>query len=136
MPYKALCVLLKLSLLLDNGEAHSPSHFTAFKVVFKLHFFLSICILQFLRNVFTYYMPWICHKQRSEEPSKVLCKYTMRLLRGAWIHKQINIVYKPLTKEKLLQFSCPFTFIVILSYFLCNINQKITFLELFSLSNI
>ena len=43
MPYKVLCVLLKLSLLLDNGEAHSPSHFTTLKVVFKLHFsYLSV----------------------------------------------------------------------------------------------
>ena len=40
--------LLKLSLLLDNGEAHSRSHFTALKVVFKLHFTYLFCISKFL----------------------------------------------------------------------------------------
>ena len=81
MPYKALCVLLKLSLLLDNGEAHSPSHFTAFKVVFKLHFsYLSVSY-----NFFKMSSPTTCRgsvtnkdqKSRQNFYASIQCVYSV-----------------------------------------------------------
>ena len=82
--------LLKLSLLLDNGEAHSRSHFTALKAVFKLHF----SYLYVSYNFFKMSSPTTCldlsQTKITGAVKTFLCKYTMHLVSSSWIYKQVN----------------------------------------------